>query len=91
MEEASGRLLVPGDLGESLKLCRHDRLVSGKKGDNTFPATEESRDIVIAWNDAYGSMLGVDGDVEDGDIHNDGGRPAFDRPAVTSGLPEAVA
>ena len=29
-------------------------------------------------------MLGVDGDVEDGDIHNDGGRPAFDRPAVRS-------
>jgi len=78
-------------LGESLKLCRHDLLVSGKKGDDAFPVTEESRDIAIAWNDAYGSMLGVDGDVEDGDIHNDGGRPAFDRPAVTSGLPEAVA
>ena len=48
MEEASGRLEVPGDLGESLKLCRHDLLVSGKEGDKPFPATEESRDIAIA-------------------------------------------
>jgi hypothetical protein len=65
---------------------RHDLLVSGKEGDKTFPAMEESRDIVAAWNDVYGSMLGVDGDVEDGDIHNVGCRPAFDRPAVISGL-----
>jgi hypothetical protein len=89
MEEASGRLLVPGDLGESLTLCRHDLLVSCK-GDKPFPAIEESRDIVAAWNDAYGSMLGVDGDVEEGDIHSVGCKPAFDRPAVTSGLPETV-
>ena len=90
MDEASGRLLVAGDLGESSKLCRHDVLVSCKEGDRPFPVMEESRDIVTGWNDAYGSMLGVDGDVEDGDIHNVGGRPAFDRPAVTSGLPEVV-
>jgi hypothetical protein len=42
--------------------------------------------MVTALNDAYDPMLGVDGDVEDGDIHNVGGNPAFDRPAVLSGL-----
>jgi len=41
---------------------------------------------VTAWNDGYDPMLGVDGVVEDGDIHNVGGKPAFDRPAVVSGL-----
>ena len=86
MEEASGRTLVSGDPGESLKLDRHEVLISGMEGDKPFPVMEESRDIAAAWNDVYGSMLGVDGDVEDGDIHNVGGKPAFDRPAVVSRL-----
>jgi len=42
--------------------------------------------MVRVWSGPYGSMLGVDGDVEVGDIHNVGGKPAFDRPAVISGL-----
>jgi len=84
--EASGRVLLPGDGGESLKVDGHGLLVSGKEGDKPFPAMEESRDIVKVWSDVYGSMLGVDGDVEVGDIHNVGGKPAFDRPAVISGL-----
>jgi len=86
MEEASWRTLVSGDPGESLKLDRYEVLISGMEGDRQFPVMGESRDIVAAWNDVYGSMLGVDGDVEDGDIHNVGGKPAFDRPAVVSGL-----
>lgn len=86
MEEASGRMLVSGDPGESSKLDRYEVLISGMEGDRLFPVMGESRDIVAAWNDVYDSMLGVDGDVEDGDIHNVGGKPACDRPAVVSVL-----
>ena len=45
MEEASGR--VSGELGESLKLDRHDVLVSGME-DGSFPIMGESCDIVAA-------------------------------------------
>jgi hypothetical protein len=49
MEEASGRILGSGDLGESLKLCIHDgRWISDNEGVKPFPTTEESRDIVTA-------------------------------------------
>lgn len=48
MEEASGRTLVSGELGESLKLDRHDVLVSGMEGDGSFPTMGESCDIVAA-------------------------------------------
>lgn len=48
-DERSGRMLLPGDLGESLRLDIRDVLwTSGKDGVNPFPI-EESRDIVRVW------------------------------------------
>lgn len=45
MEEASGRVLVSGELGGSLKFDRHD---VGIEGDGSFPIMGESCDIVAA-------------------------------------------
>ena len=85
--EVSGRLF-PGDWGESLQLYPPPDILwtSGNEGDKAVPATEASCDVFTGWNEAYEWILGTDGDDEVGDIHNDGGRPAFDRPAVISGL-----
>jgi len=76
-----GKVLAPSAPCSEKRLSERRSLnieVSGRvfvPGD-VVPATEESR---------YEWGLGTDGG-EVGDIHNDGGRPAFDRPAVMSGL-----